>query len=370
MPFEIIRNDITKVTADAIVNAANTKLKQGGGVCGAIFAAAGAHTLQTECDAIGGCAVGGAVITKGYNLPADFIIHVVGPVWHGGDENEEALLRNAYKNALGLAKEYGLQSIAFPLISSGIYGYPKEQALKAATETIEAFLAENDMMITLVVYDSKAFELSEKLYQSITQFIEENYEESYYPEDSRRGIRNLEPGEVHGLRESRRLFESVSEGRGFDTSCCDAVSNPRPSDTPAAPMQAPQAPVEGAAKSIRSLDDIVPDETFSKMLLRLIDEKGKTDTEVYKKANMDRKLFSKIRINKNYQPKKTTVLALAIALQLSLDETKDLLGKAGFALSHSYVTDIIIEYFIAEGTYNIFEINEVLFKFEQPLLGV
>ena len=356
MPFEIIRSDITKVTADAIVNAANTQLRQGGGVCGAIFAAAGAHALQAECDAIGGCTVGGAVITKGYNLPADFVIHAVGPVWHGGDENEDALLRGAYKNALGLAKEYGLESIAFPLISAGIYGYPKDLALKAATETIEAFLAENDMMITLVVYDSKAFELSEKLYSAVTQFIEANYEESYYPDDTRRRLRGHELREEQDYRKNRMFFEP------------DLLENnmPQPAAT-AAPMQAPQPT---GAKPIRSLDDIKLDETFSKMLLRLIDEKGKTDTEVYKKANVDRKLFSKIRINKNYQPKKTTVLAFAIALELNLDETKDLLIKAGFALSHSYVADIIIEYFITEGTYNIFEINEVLFKFEQPLLGV
>lgn len=346
MPFEIIRNDITKVKADAIVNAANTRLQMGGGVCGAIFAAAGAHALQAECDAIGGCAVGGAVITKGYNLPADFIIHVVGPIWHGGDENEEVLLRNAYKNALGLAKEYGLQSIAFPLISSGIYGYPKEQALKAATETIEAFLAENDMMITLVVYDKKAFELSEKLFNSVTQYIEENYVESYYPEDRRR---TLQDSELREMQTDANYLES------------DMVfSAPAPA----------HVPLTAAKESVRNLDDIELDDTFSKMLLRLIDEKGKSDTEVYKKANIDRKLFSKIRSNNNYRPSKATALALAVALELSLDETKDLLLRAGMAISHSNYFDIIVEYFIKEGTYNIFEINEVLFKFEQPLLGV
>ncbi|HZK39324.1 MAG TPA: macro domain-containing protein, partial [Clostridia bacterium] len=169
MPFEIIRGDITRVKADAIVNAANIGLKRGGGVCGAIFYAAGAKALQKECDTIGKCAVGGAVLTKAYNLPADYIIHCVGPVWQGGGENEEALLRSAYKNALQLAKEHGLNSIAFPLISAGIYGYPKGPALKVATQTIQAFLAENDMLVTLVIYDNKAFELSEKLFNSVTQ---------------------------------------------------------------------------------------------------------------------------------------------------------------------------------------------------------
>ncbi len=349
MPFEIIRNDITKVKADAIVNAANAKLKQGGGVCGAIFATAGAEDLQKECDAIGGCAVGGAVITKGYNLPADYLIHVVGPIWHGGDKNEEALLRNAYNNALGLAKEYGLQSIAFPLISAGIYGYPKEQALKVATQTIQAFLAENDMLVTLVVYDNKAFELSEKLFKSVTQYIEDNFEDSYPSTEKRRLMPEFE---LQEMRADEKFLK-------IDTA-----------------YLAPELPEVTATKNFavmkeaRTLDDITLDETFSKMLLRLIDEKGKTDTEVYKKANIDRKLFSKIRNNKNYRPSKSTALALAVALELSLDETKDLLLRAGMAISHSNYFDIIVEFFIKEGIYNIFEINEVLFKFEQPLLGV
>ncbi len=331
MPFEIIRNDITKVEVDAIVNAANTKLKMGDGVCGAIFAAAGAEALQRECDAIGGCAVGGAVITNGHHLPAKYIIHAVGPIWQGGGENEDALLRRAYKNALNLAKEYGLDSIAFPLISAGIYGYPKDLALKAATRTIGEFLAENDMAVTLVVYDKNAFEISEKLYRSVTKYIEDNFDERDYPETTR----------------------------------CKMADFVVYEDSYLAP-----SPVMAKEKAVRNLSDIVPDESFSTMLLRLIDEKGKTDTEVYKKANVDRKLFSKIRINQDYQPKKTTVFAFAMALELSLDETKDLLGKAGFALSHSYVLDIIIEFFIAQGVYNIFEINETLFAFEQPLLGM
>lgn len=347
MPFEIIRNDITKVEADAIVNAANTKLKMGGGVCGAIFDAAGADALQKECDAIGGCAVGGAVITNGHHLPTKYIIHAVGPIWRGGEENEDALLRSAYKNALNLAKEYELDSIAFPLISAGIYGYPKDLALKAATETIGEFLAENDMTVTLVVYDKDAFEISEKLYRSVTKYIEANFDESDSPQTNRHRMDDLDCKNLQ-VRE----FSVDSDFMVYD----EIDLAPRP--------------IAAEKKLHRSLDNIVPDETFSTMLLRLIDEKGKADTEVYKRANVDRKLFSKIRTNKNYQPKKTTVLAFAIALQLSLDQTKDLLIKAGFALSRSFVLDIIIEYFIAEDNYNIFEINETLFAFEQPLLGM
>jgi len=345
MPFEIIRNDITKVTADAIVNAANTRLQQGGGVCGAIFAAAGAKALQAECDAIGGCAVGEAVLTKGYNLSAKFIIHTVGPVWHGGDNNEDTLLRNAYTNSLQLAKANNLESIAFPLISSGIYGYPKDKALRAAIDAISAFLLENDMLVYLVVFDSKAFELSEKLFKSVKKYIDDTYTEDFNFNDSRRQMQSLELREMQA--DDNILYEAT----------CSAP----------APLQAPFA---AETKAFRNLDDIVLDETFSKMLLRLIDEKGKTDTEVYKKANIDRKLFSKIRSNLDYKPSKPTAFAFAIALELSLDETKDLLGKAGFAISHSNKFDIIVEYFIKDETYNIFEINETLFAFEQLLLGV
>ena len=343
MPFEIIRNDITKVTVDAIVNSANTRLQMGGGVCGAIFAAAGAKALQAECDAIGGCAIGEAVLTKGYNLPAKFIIHTVGPIWHGGDHNEDALLRNAYTNSLQLAKANKLESIAFPLISSGIYGYPKDKALRAAIDAISAFLLENDMLVYLVVFDSKAFELSEKLFKSVKKYIDDNYSEEHHQKDRYRNIQEFE------IRECR-FEEEISENY----------------------LMSMPSPAMATESCKRSFDDLVfeLEETFSQRLLRLIDQKGKTDTEVYKKANIDRKLFSKIRSNPDYKPSKPTAFAFAIALELSLDETKDLLGKAGFAISHSNKFDIIVEYFIKDETYNIFEINETLFAFEQTLLGI
>lgn len=338
MPFEIIRNDITKVHVDAIVNAANTHLQGGSGVCGAIFNAAGAKELQKACDIIGDCDVGKAVITKGYMLPAKYVIHTVGPIWHGGNSGEEELLYDCYQNSLELAKNKDLKSIAFPLISSGIYGYPKDKALRVAMSAISNFLIQNDMMVYLVVFDKSAFLISEKLFNSITEYIDDNYVEKH----DRRRNRELAN---YDLQSEIFLEEKLLE------------TNQMTTPTQAFP---------------RSLDDLVDniDDTFSQMLLRLIDEKGKTDVEVYKRANVDRKLFSKIRSNREYSPSKRTAIAFAIALELTLDETKDLLIKAGFALSHSSKFDIIIEYFINEGNYNIFEINEALFVFEQSLLGV
>lgn len=333
MPLIIIRNDITQVNVDAIVNAANSALKRGGGVCGAIFAAAGSEQLRQACDAIGFCDVGAAVITPGFNLPAKYIIHAVGPVWSGGSQGEEQKLASCYRHSLDLAKEHGLESIAFPLISSGIFGYPKDQALSVAIRNIGDFLLENDMTVYLVVYDKSAFSLSTKLFASIEQFIDDNYiDEHHY---------------------KRTSFESCQTAMMLE----DAMPSM------ATPRMAP--------KSARSLGEVVGqlEESFSQMLLRLIDEKGKGDVEVYKKANLDRRLFSKIRSDIHYQASKPTALALAIALELNLDETRDLLARAGFALSHSSRFDLIIEYFIEEGIYNIYEINEALFAFDQLLLG-
>lgn len=337
MPFEIIRNDITKVYADAIVNAANSTLSGGGGVDGAIHRAAGPELLA-ECSTLGGCEVGQAKITKGYRLPAKYVIHTVGPIWQGGKNHEEKLLADCYRNSLALAKEYKLESIAFPLISSGAYGYPKDKALKTAISVIGDFLLNNEMTVFLVVYDKAAFMLSEKLFSNIAQYIDDKY-----------------VGE-HPFNKRDRFAEMDELGE-FYSSASSIFSTKG---------------IEPANRRKRSLDDLVKhiDETFSQMLLRLIDEKGMTDAEAYKRANIDRKLFSKIRNDIDYKPSKPTAIAFAIALKLNLDEAKDLLLKAGFALSHSSKFDIIIEYFIENGSYNIFEINEALFAFDQNLLGV
>jgi len=339
MPFKIIRNDITIMQVDAIVNAANTALQMGGGVCGAIFKAAGAHELQAACDKLAPIQTGEAVITPGFRLTAKYIIHTAGPVYTNGEHGEEELLRSCYMNSLKRALENDCKSVAFPLISSGIYGYPKVEALRVATAAIQNFLDNHDIDVSIVVFDKAAFEVSEKLLGEVASYINENYVEDH--RDIRRDLLDVE----------RKVFEEA-----------DIIQYNAPMPKMAESIL--KAPTAG-------IDDLVGnlDEPFSATLLRLIDAKGKTDVEVYKRANLDRKLFSKIRTSNSYMPSKRTAVALAVALELSLDETDDLLERAGYALSHSQKFDVIVEYFIVNGKYDIFEMNEVLFKYDQPLLG-
>ncbi|MGI6085633.1 MAG: macro domain-containing protein [Acetivibrionales bacterium] len=335
MSFIIIRNDITKMKVDAIVNAANTALKIGGGVCGAIFKGAGSSDLQKACDKLAPIKMGEAVITSGFGLYAKYIIHAAGPVYKDGKHGEEELLSACYTNSLKLAVENGCKSVAFPLISSGIYGYPKAEAFRVATSAIHDFLEDHDLEVYLVVFDKDAFEVSKELLGDIEEYIDENYIKADY-EDLRRQDRILEAESVQmaepAIPEPVHLAEEIKE--------------------------------DGIESLVGNLD-----ESFSETLLRLIDVKGKTDVEVYKRANIDRKLFSKIRSSKSYMPSKRTAIALAIALELSLYETNDLLKRAGYALSHSRKFDVIVEYFIVNQKYDIFMINEVLFKYDQPLLG-
>ncbi|MAT42265.1 MAG: RNase III inhibitor [Anaerolineaceae bacterium] len=340
MPFTIVRQDITKMKVDVIVNAANTELQMGGGVCGAIFKAAGPRELQAACNELAPIKTGEAVITPGFALPASYIIHAAGPVYqHTNPEQSEKLLRAAYLNSLHLAAKNECESIAFPLISSGIYGYPKEEALQVATSTIQDFLSDHDMTVYLAVFDKASFTVSKKLLGDIETYIDEHYVEKH--KLSRRTLLNVEQ---KSLDEAELL----------------------PYNLPT-PQVAESKPTARA----RDLDDLVSnlDEPFSSFLLRLIDTKGKTDVEVYKRANLDRKLFSKIRTGKEYTPSKRTAIALAIALELNLDETDDLLQRAGYALSPSQKFDVIVEFFIINHKYDIFEINEVLFQYDQPLLG-
>ena len=341
MPIQIVRNDITKMHVDAIVNAANNKLMPGGGVCGAIHKAAGPQ-LAAECSMLGGCDTGAAKATFGYDLPAKYVIHTVGPVWHGGEYGEKEALSSCYKESLALAKEKDCETIAFPLISSGIFGYPKKEALRVAMDAISSFLMDNEMMVYLAVFDKDALSVSKALFANIEEYIDEHYVDEAKLLDSY----------------SRRLQEEelICFEKGAYAPAAASIGTAYQSDT---------------ASPDGDLDDWLDaiDESFSEMVLRKIEEKGMTNAECYKKANIDKKHFSKIKSNPNYKPKKNNALALAIALELSLDETKELLMKAGLALSHSNRFDIIVEYFIVHKQYDIYEINEALFSYDQPLLG-
>ena len=337
MPLQLVRNDITDMKVDAIVNAANETLLGGGGVDGAIHRTAGPKLLH-ECRTLGGCRIGQAKITRGYRLPAKYVIHTVGPVWQGGGHGERELLISAYRSSLELAVKYHCESVAFPLISSGVYGYPKDQVLRVAVDTIGDFLLQHDLTVYLVIFDRASYTIGGKLFANIAAYIDDRYVEEHSDlllEQNRR---------AQFLARSLPLFES------------DAAVAPV-----AAPSKAVPASLEDALGQI--------DESFSQMLLRKIDEKGMTDAQCYKKANIDRKLFSKIRSDIYYKPSKPTAMAFAIALELPLAEAREMLEKAGFAFSHASKFDIIVEYFIAQENYNIFEINEALFAFDQSLLG-
>ena len=435
MPFFMVRNDIVNMDVDAIVNPSNIGLRQGRGTSRGIFLAAGEEALTQACSEIGSCELGKAVITPGYALKADYIIHAVCPRWRDGSHGEDILLRSAYTESMKLALSNGLESIAFPLLSSGNYGYPKEAAMKIAVESIRDFLKDHELTVYLVLYDRRAVKVREEIAQALEEYLSDHYveliddrytedkDESYphvmsnqmpsgkrpsYQRDS-----DIRPDAVREemagyasesreyadfLKEAEKAFDEYLEELG---DLDDLEVAPRPEILPAprktrerlaaekakaerrqklqrkdrrgyekAAGAAPAA--KAAASKPRTLDDLVKGraETFSQMLLRLIDEKGMTDPEVYNKANIDRRHFAKIRKDPDYAPKKSTVLSLAIAMELSYDETRDLLMRAGYAFSESSAFDVIIRFFIENGIYDILDINEALFHYGQPVLGL
>lgn len=331
MPAHIVRNDITRMQADAIVNTANRRLSPGGGVTGAIHKAAGPQ-LAAACEKLGGCRVSECKITEGFALPCRYVIHTVGPMWSGGIAGEKQKLYACYANALRMAKDHGCESIAFPLISAGTFGFPKELALRIAMSAISDFLETHDMTVYVVVYGRESLHASRQLYKDVEQYIDDHYVQSH-PDFAR--------------QRQREMPQAFSL-------CTDFCA-------PCAPAPAKNMSLEDALDCL--------DESFSQMLLRKIAEKGMKNAECYKRANIDKKLFSKIKGDVHYKPKKTTALAFCVALKLSLSETEEMLLKAGFALSHSEKFDVIVEYFITHGRYDIFKINEVLFHYDQPLLG-
>lgn len=307
---------------DAIVNTTNEEMVGYSGVDFAVHSGAGPE-LDKECEKIAPLGLGTAKITKGYNLDAKYIIHTSGPVWQGGLVGESILLKSCYIESLKLAVENGCESVAFPLISAGTYGYPKDQVLKFAIQVITDFLYTHELTVYLCVFDRNSYEFSKTLFNEISEMVDEK--------------------EI--VEEESLAFTAMLE---------------------------PHPPLECSSARNKTLEEYMKamDKPFAYKLFDYIDSKGMTDVECYKKANIDKKTFSKIKCNPNtYKPSKQTAVAFAIALQLTLDETQDLLASAGLTLSRSFTFDKIIRYYLQKGIYDIFKINEALFEFDQVLLG-
>lgn len=355
MPFEIVKNDITRMRVDAIVNAANNSLLGGGGVDGAIHRAAGPQLLE-EWRALGGCETGEAKLTRGYKLPCKYIIHTVGPIWQGGGAGEPALLAACYRNALALAQQNGCDSVAFPLISAGAYGYPKAQALEVASKEIARFLEKADMMVYLVAYTRDAIELTGSLYGEVSAYIDDVYvqERFDFGREARRS-QYLRDGAPRGVPEPGSLFrrphreDNARNETVFSEANVERLTAMQGDERQAAPGRT--------------------GETFSGMVARKLGETGMSDDACARRANLDRRLFGKIMNNARYRPARQTALALAVALALSLDEAKALLAKAGYALSHANKSDIVVEYCLMTGHNDVDEINGVLFKLNLQQLG-
>ena len=423
MAFHIIRDDITLVSADAIVNTANPEPVYAGGTDSAIYEAAGAEELLAERIKIGRIAQGQAIETPAFSLDAKYIIHTVGPSWQGGDHQERETVRSCYENSLRLAEKLGCESIAFPLIATGIYGFPKDEALQIAISVFSEFLLHSDMEITLVVFDKESFVLTGKLFSDVDAYIDEYYVDEMLDEEYRIDEERIERsyfsmGEIRDNlsregRRSKKGRKNESGGAFFqkkemesapyipvceepdipEDMACDEDASVQLTPDEIADMLAVsdemddledieadiadvEMPVFAAAApqamSIRSLDDLDDNigETWAEMLFRLIDEKGFNPVDVYKRSNINKKLFSKINSNNDYHPNKKTAVAFAIGLHLNLDEAKDFLSCAGYAFSRSSKFDLIVQFFIEQENYDMFEINEVLFDHDQDTIGV
>jgi len=347
MPLKIIRQDITKIQCDAIVNPTDPHYSHGGGVDAQVHEAAGAE-LYHACVEQGTLSVGHAVITSAFSLPCKYVIHTVGPVWRDGRCREEIDLRSCYSECLKLALKNKCKSVAFPLIASGTFGFPKDRVLKIAMDAIGDFLFENEMMVYIVVFDKTAYSISEKLFSDITSFIDDTYSEWNAP-----------------------LYDSLREERNYSRYCRNVKPDYTEDNSRSRVMRTKMCEATPAGK--KSLDEMLKamDKGFADTLFHYIDQKGLSDVECYKRANVDKKTFSKIKCNKNYKPSKVTAVSFAIALRLNLEETNHLLNTVGMSLSRSSKFDVIIEYFITTGNYkDIFDVNEILYQFDQVSLGV
>lgn len=398
MPFHIVVcDDISLMRVDAVVNPANPGLlSDGGGVCGALFRRAGEERMRAACAEVGGCPVGSAVATPGFDLPARFVVHAVGPVWQGGGEGEERALLSCYASALGLADGLGAASVALPLVSTGAFGFPVRLGLSVARRAVEDFLCDHDQDVYLVVPERRAIDIGSGLFEEIARRLDG----AGLPAAGDGGAAGAPPGDVPPRAAPLRAwttsvpvpaarFDALPDFEGGEDVAVaglaaweppEAAGEHAAAEPPAfAPDRAGRpagTPSAGTPRRLgrgapRELGDLLGnlDASFSETLLRLIDEHGMTDAQAYRKANVSRQLFSKIRGDRSYRPSKQTVLAFAVALELTLPETNDLLARAGFALSHASASDVIVEYFIGRGCHDLFLINEALFAFDQALLG-
>ena len=374
MPFRIIRNDITKVRADAVVNSANPDPEVGTGADSAVYEAAGKDLMLAERKKIGVMKPGEAAVTPAFHLPAKYVIHTVGPVWIDGKHGEFDVLRSCYRKSLLLAEHLGCESIAFPLIATGNYGFPKDKALDIALAVIRDHLEYSELNVTLVVFDRSAYQTASGLTEQIEEFIDENYVGSQTEAEY-----GSQAGPLSNYEFLRRRRNRGDTAAAFTTAAAPSAA-PSFAEADEAVLReesfrdsAPAFPRParfGKKKEKASLEDIVNNlgESFQKRLLRMIDERGMTDPEVYKRANLDRKLFSKIRCSEDYIPKKKTIVALAIALRLNLDDTRDLLASAGLLLTNNSKSDLIVIFCLENGIYDIYEVNALLFKFGEPVL--
>lgn len=362
MPFQIIRNDITKVKADAIVNTANPKPTYAAGTDGAIYEAAGAEDLLKERKKIRDIARGDIAVTPAFKLNAKYIIHTVGPSWDGGDKGEFDILKSCYHKSLQKAAELSCESIAFPLIATGVYGFPKDKALQIAISEISSFLMEDDhdMDIYLVVFDRKAFKLSENLFFRIESYIDDKSVIDSYREEYGLTEQELEMARARSKRDlEREELYYFNESRAQNTFVCSSILPA----TDLTPFNEDTFDKEKyMAKSKGS--------PFAGKLMDLIIESGMDNATVYKRANMNRQAFSKILCGDTKKPQKGTVMALCIALELDMNESEELLASADLAFNPTDNRDNLVRDCISHRQYDIYEVNNMLFVCNLETLGL
>ena len=388
MAFSIVRNDITKMNTEAIVNTASGRPAVGTGCDSAVYKAAGYDELLAyRKEKIGYVPEGEAFITPGFGLKAKYIIHAVSPLYMGGNEGEEEKLRSCYRNSLRLAKENGIRSVAFPLIATGGFGYPKEEGLRIAVDEINAFLLNSEMDIILAVFDDRANSLGKRIYPDLEEYIDQNYVEDKRGEEYGGGflgsmgtaVWNTELLSYRGTAERGHRTEEArrQEEIGFTADRAEPMFSTampesffRKKEIPektAKPDVYAASVEEEAEEGFQDFEELHESrlkermqhisDTFSEYLLYLIQNKNMKNAEVYKRAIVDKKIFSKIKNNADYHPQKLTALCLCVGAKLNLDETKDLLARAGYALSPCDKTDIIFSYFIENEIYDMIELD-------------